>query len=251
MKSNGRPHHDVFRKLFSDFLRNHQPLDAYAIKKKFQSLAPLPCASPLQIPNNKYSVYHHEKEERAIFYPQKREGSIKELDPGLGLVHLYFGQGVGKTTRALGLAVRAAGKGIQIDFIQFMKSGSSGEVATLRNIPNIRYRCPGKHPFIMSRGPDVEHFKHAEKAYGFAIEAIDSGVRLLICDEILDTLVFDLLKKEQLLDLMKRCKGRVELVMTGMHAPLDLIKAADYATEFSQIKHPYYKGIRARKGIEY
>ncbi len=147
--------------------------------------------------------------------------------------------------------MRAAGEGIRIDFIQFMKSGSSGEVASLKAIPNIHYRCPGKHPFIMSRGPEAVHFKHAETAYGFAVEAIDDGIQLLICDEILDTLVFDLLKKKQLLDLMERCRGKVELVMTGMHAPLELIRTADYATEFSQVKHPYYKGIRARKGIEY
>lgn len=173
------------------------------------------------------------------------------MDLGLGLVHLYFGQGVGKTTRALGLAVRASVENIAIEFIQFMKSGSSGEVAALRKIPNIRYRCPGKHPFIMSRGPEAVHFKHAAKAYGFALEAVENGTRLLICDEILDTLVFDLLTRKQLLDLMDACRGKVELVMTGMHAPLELVKAADYVTEMSQIKHPYYKGVRARKGIEY
>ncbi|MCP4686648.1 MAG: cob(I)yrinic acid a,c-diamide adenosyltransferase [Desulfobacterales bacterium] len=158
---------------------------------------------------------------------------------------------MGKTTRSIGLAVRAAAENINIEFIQFMKSGSSGEVGSLGNIPNIRYRCPGKHPFIMSRGPEAVHFKHAKTAYRFALEAIENGAQLLICDEILDTLVFDLLTKMQLLDLMNRCRGKVELVMTGMHAPLDLIKVADYATEFHQVKHPYYKGVRARKGIEY
>jgi cob(I)alamin adenosyltransferase len=67
----------------------------------------------------------------------------------------------------------------------------------------------------------------------------------------LDTLIFELLRKNQLLELIERCKRKVELVMTGMNAPIDLIELTDYATEFIQIKHAYYIGAKARKGIEY
>ena len=170
---------------------------------------------------------------------------------GFGLTHIYYGQGVGKTTRAVGMAIRAAGTGLKVDFVQFMKSGKSGEVAILEKIPNIHYRCPGEHPFIMSHGPKPLHYEHAEKALGYAFEAIRRGTDLLICDEILDTLIFELLRKNRLLELIERCKRKVELVMTGMSAPIEFIELADYATEFIQIKHAYYIGAKARKGIEF
>jgi cob(I)alamin adenosyltransferase len=185
----------------------------------------------------------------AIFYPQKRTGYIKEK--GLGLIHIYYGQGVGKTTRAVGLAIRAAGDGLQVDIVQFMKSGSSAEVNIFKKIPNIRYWCPGKHPFIMTGGPKKIHREHAAKALSSAFEAIERGTHLLVCDEILDTIIFDVLKKEQLVELIEKCRHKVELVMTGINSPADIMKRADYVTELVQVKHPYYKGARARKGIEY
>lgn len=172
-------------------------------------------------------------------------------DESLGLIHICYGSGVGKTSRAVGLAIRAAGAGLHVDFVQFMKSGNSGEVAIFERIPNICYRCPGKHPFIISKGPGAVHYEHAEKALKYALEAVEGGTDLLICDEMLDTLLFNLLERDKILDLVERCKNKVELVMTGRDAPPDLIEAADYATEFVQKKHPYYKGARARKGIEY
>lgn len=169
----------------------------------------------------------------------------------MGLIHVYYGQGVGKSTRAIGLAVRAAGSGLQVDIVQFMKSGTSSEVAILEQIPNIRYRCPGKHPFIVSGGPKPVHYEHAAKALNFAFEAVESGTSLLICDEILDALLFDVLQKERILELMQACKNKIELVMTGIIAPAEILKMADYVTELVQVKHAYYIGARARKGIEY
>jgi cob(I)alamin adenosyltransferase len=103
----------------------------------------------------------------------------------------------------------------------------------------------------MSKGTQPVHFKHVEKAHKYILEAIENGSQLLICDEILDTILFGLLEKERLLDLMERCKGKVELMMTGRTAPTELIEKADYVTELVQIKHPYYSGAIARKGIEY
>ena len=132
-----------------------------------------------------------------------------------------------------------------------MKSGNSGETGILKKISNINYFCPGKHPFILSGGPEIVHYEHAEKALAYSLEAVERGTHLLICDEILDTILFNLLQKQQLLDLTKRCKGKVELVMTGRDPTPDLMRLSDYATEFVQKKHPYYGGTRARKGIEY
>jgi len=193
--------------------------------------------------------YETQHEVAIIYYSQERSGLIK--DKGLGLIHIYYGQGVGKTTRAVGLAVRAAGAGMQVDFVQFLKSGDSGEVAAFEKIPNIRYWCPGRHPFILSRGPEDTHYKHAARALRYAHEAIENGANLLICDEILNTAIFNLLQKEQLMEIVERCKKKVELVMTGRDAPPELIEMADYVTEFIQKKHPYYSGSGARRGIEY
>jgi cob(I)alamin adenosyltransferase len=170
---------------------------------------------------------------------------------GLGLIHIYYGQGVGKTTRAVGLAIRAAGVGIQVNFVQFMKSGTSGEILVFAKIPNIRYLCPGRHPFILSKGPEAVHYQHAEKALQMAFEAVETGAELLICDEILNTLIFELIEKNRVIELMKMCRGKTELVMTGANAPQDLIELADYVTELRQIKHPYYTGAKARRGIEF
>jgi cob(I)alamin adenosyltransferase len=138
-----------------------------------------------------------------------------------------------------------------VDFVQFLKSGTSAEVNIFSRIDNIHYWCPGKHSFIFPKGPQPEHYEHAIKSYQYALDAIEKGSQVLICDEILDTLLFDLLKPEQLMALAERCRSRVELVMTGRKAPPDLIDAADYVTELVQIKHPYHKGTKARRGIEY
>jgi cob(I)alamin adenosyltransferase len=132
-----------------------------------------------------------------------------------------------------------------------MKSGDSGEVAVLKKIPNVEYYCPGEHPYIMSHGPEAVHREHAQKALKFAMGAIGRRTHVLICDEILDTIIFDILKKDQILDLMKKCKGKVELVLTGRYAPWEILGMADYVTDFIQTKHAYYEGARARKGIEY
>ena len=140
---------------------------------------------------------------------------------------------------------------MQVDFIQFMKSGNSGEVLIFANIPNIYYWCPGRHPFIMSRGPVALHYEHASEAFKYVNEAIEKRTQLLICDEILNTVIFNLLKKEQILEIIEKCKGEIELVMTGRGAPHEFIELADYVTEFKQVKHPYYSGSKARMGIEY
>jgi cob(I)alamin adenosyltransferase len=203
----------------------------------------------MQIPVPISATLFARQGDNTIFYLQKRSGFVK--NKGLGLIHVYYGQGVGKTTRATGLAIRAAGSGLQVDIVQFMKSGNSAEVAIFKQIPNIRYHCPGKHPFIMSSGPKPVHHEHAAKALEFAFEAVEKGTSLLICDEILDALLFDVLQKEIVIELIKKCKNHVELVMTGINAPAEILDLADYVTELVQVKHAYYNGARARKGIEY
>jgi cob(I)alamin adenosyltransferase len=186
---------------------------------------------------------------RGGYYSEVRTGYIH--DEGLGLIHACYGHGVGKTTRSIGLAIRAAGAGLKVTYVQFMKSGTSSEIKIFHDIPNIKFRCPGKHPFILSRGPQPVHYEHAESALWYAKEAVKKGQNLIICDEILTTLIFDVLSEEHILDLIRRCRRKVELVLTGVDVPPGIMEAVDYATEFLQVKHPYYRGHIARRGIEY
>lgn len=190
-----------------------------------------------------------ESPDPTVYYPGERSGFLEGR--GFGCFHVYYGAGVGKTTRAVGLAVRAAGHRFRVAFVQFMKAGTSGERQVFDQIPQVRYFCPGEHPFIMPRGPGRVHFQHAEAALQFARDASGGDFSLLICDEILNTLIFGLLPKAKLLDLIDRCKNRTDLVFTGRSAPEDMLEKADYVTEMIQVKHPYYQGGRARKGIEY
>ena len=187
---------------------------------------------------------------KRIYYAAERSGIIR--DEGPGLIHIYYGDGVGKTTSAIGLALRAAGAGLKTDFVQFMKSGKSSEVTLLNSIPRIRYCCPGAHPFIMSGGPKAVHYNHANRAFEYALEAVQAeNIDVLICDEILDTLIFNILTEDRIRELMEACREKIELVMTGRDAPQAFIETADYVTEFVHKKHPYYRGVRARKGFEF
>ena len=183
------------------------------------------------------------------YYAETRQGFIK--NEGMGLIHVCYGTGVGKTTRSIGLAIRAAGAGLQVAYVQFMKSGTSSEVNIFRQIPNISFICPGKHPFILSQGPQSIHFEHAESGLWFAKQAAKRRVDLLICDELLGTVVFKVLSVEHILELMDMCRRKVELLMTGVEAAPEILEATDYATHFVQEKHPYYQGHIARRGIEY
>ncbi len=184
-----------------------------------------------------------------VYYPQERSGILQK--ERCGLIHVCYGGGVGKTSRCIGLAVRASGAGLKVVWSQFMKGGQSSEARVLRDIPNVSYRCPGRHPFILSKGPSSIHYEHAETALYYARQAVKQGADLLICDEILNTVIFSVLSESQILDLMDLCRERTELVMSGVDAGGEILGGADYVTEFVQKKHPYYSGYIARPGIEY
>lgn len=186
--------------------------------------------------------------ERTYYQERSQRGHIT----GPGLVHVVYGQGVGKTSRCVGLAVRAAGAGLQVAWVQFMKDDTSSEVKVLRDLAGVHYFCPGPHAFITKKGPGDEHRQHARRALEHARELVEKDrVQVLICDEILNTLLFKVLPLEEVMALVELCRGRVELVMSGADVHPDLLDAADYATELVQRKHPYYQGIEARKGIEF
>lgn len=168
-----------------------------------------------------------------------------------GLVHVYTGSGKGKTTAALGLAVRAAGRGFKVSIHQFLKNGGYGELKALKKVDNIIIRQCGRRCFIKGK-PECRDIECAETGLKAAAKDINSSkYNLVILDEINIALKLGLIKTKDAVSLINRKPKEVELVLTGRGAPAAILKMADLITEMREIRHPYRKGIYARKGIEY
>jgi len=158
-----------------------------------------------------------------------------------GLIQVYTGDGKGKTTAALGLALRAAGRNMKVLIVQFMKKWDYGELHSVELIPNITLKTFG-----------TIDYEEAEKAFSFGVKGMQSGnYDIVIFDELNMALYYDLLDIEEVVKKIKEKPRNVEIVITGRRAPQEIIEIADLVTEMKEIKHPYQKGIEARKGIEY
>lgn len=168
----------------------------------------------------------------------------------IGLVQVYTGLGKGKTTAALGQALRAAGQDLTVYLIQFMKNGDYGEIKKIQGLPNIKYKQFGNTEFL--KEPVItENIETVRKGFEFAKEIIFSQkYDLVILDEINLAINYGLIKEEDMLELIKNKPKGVELILTGSSASGEIIKTADLVTEMLMIKHPFPK-IKARKGIEY
>jgi cob(I)alamin adenosyltransferase len=170
-----------------------------------------------------------------------------------GYVQIYTGNGKGKTTAALGQAIRAAGNGLKTFTVQFMKDFSYGEVKSLKNLDKwIRLEQYGNDIFVFRKQPPSdEDLEAAQQGLRRAREAISSGkYDIVIMDEVCVAIYFDLLKTENLLSLLEEKPDHVELILTGRHCPPELMEKADLVTEMKEIKHYYHRGVMARKGIE-
>ncbi|MHB9032619.1 MAG: cob(I)yrinic acid a,c-diamide adenosyltransferase [Anaerolineae bacterium] len=169
---------------------------------------------------------------------------------GIGLVQLYTGDGKGKTTAALGLALRAAGWGLKTYIAQFMKGQDYGEMHSLPMLaPFITCEQFGSSAFIRQATP--ADCALARKGLDAARLALTSEqYTIVILDEICVTLHFKLLQLDDVLELIEHKPKAVELVLTGRRAPRELIERADLVTEMCAVKHPYDRGIGARVGIE-
>ena len=168
-----------------------------------------------------------------------------------GLIHVYMGDGKGKTTSALGLAVRIAGCGGRTAFIQFMKGWEYSEVRGLASLPGVRLIQTGRPDYIYPGKADPLDYEEAAKGLKAAEEAVMSGsYDLVVLDEINVAIDFELLPLEKVLDLLKNKPLHVEVVLTGRTSPPELIELADLVTDMKEIKHPFSKGILARKGID-
>jgi len=173
---------------------------------------------------------------------------------GKGMVQVFTGDGKGKTTAALGAILRAAGHGLKIFIVFFMKGNyTCGEYITLNKLPDVTFASFGLRQFISkNKKIDPREKKQAEAALAAAGEAVRSGdYDLVVMDEINVALDYRLIALEDIIDIIKNRPAHVELILTGRNADSRLIEIADLVTEMVKIKHPYDKGVKARPGIEY
>jgi len=171
---------------------------------------------------------------------------------GKGLVHVYTGDGKGKTTAAFGLALRALGRGLSVCVIQFLKGQESGEVLALKKFSNATVRQFGREGFVDLESPSKEDKQFAKEGFDFAREIIDSGdFDLVVLDEINLAVAANLIKLQDILNLIKSRSSSVEVVLTGRKALPEVIDVAGYVTEFKNLKHPFDEGKKAREGVEF
>jgi cob(I)alamin adenosyltransferase len=168
-----------------------------------------------------------------------------------GCVQIYTGNGKGKTTAALGLALRAAGAGLRVFIGQFAKGSLCSEHAAIAKFaPAITIKQFGKECFIR-RTPDDDDLRLAQKGFSEIRKTVASRkYDLVILDEITIANKYGLVEVDDVLDLMKSKPASVELVLTGRNADKRLIKAADLVTEMKEVKHYYKSGLPARVGID-
>lgn len=169
-----------------------------------------------------------------------------------GLIHIYTGNGKGKTTAALGLGLRAAGAGLKVHMIQFMKGRRYSEIDAIEGIPNFTAIQFGRDEFVSKDDPAKIDIDLARDGLVYASKVVNEGrYDVVILDEINVALDFRLVPLDDVLKIIKERPPKMELVLTGRYAPKGLIDAADLVTEVCEIKHPYQKGIPSRKGIDW
>ena len=173
------------------------------------------------------------------------------------MILLFTGNGKGKTTAALGQALRSIGEGKKVLMVQFIKGPwKSGEDDSAKLLaPNFELKKMGKG-FVGILGdtlPRAEHERAAEEALGYAKKEIESGKwDMVILDEVNNAVDLNLITTEKVLKLINSSTGNLEhLILTGRNAPQEFIDRADLVTEMRDVKHPYEKGITARRGLEY
>ncbi|MBI5971284.1 MAG: cob(I)yrinic acid a,c-diamide adenosyltransferase [Deltaproteobacteria bacterium] len=173
-----------------------------------------------------------------------------------GLIHVYTGEGKGKTTAAIGLSVRASGAGLKVLFVQFFKEDrvASGEKTFFKNcvgIELIRSNC--RHPIFTKEKTDVDSIKKSIRdAYGTVKKKIrEDGYNMLVLDEVMSAINGGWIEMEDFISFLKTRPEILEVVLTGRDAPPEIVRLADYVTEMLKLKHPFDSGVNARKGIEF
>ena len=166
----------------------------------------------------------------------------------MGCVHIYCGDGKGKTSASLGLALRAAGRGKKVLMVRFLKTEDSGEVSALRHVPGIEVEpCGREFGFVsrMSPGQKAEAAAWYQGCFEKACEKVrEGGYDVLILDEIMA-------KEADVASFLERRPENLEVAMTGRGPSKRLLTLADYVSEIQMVKHPFTRGVAAREGVEY
>ena len=172
-----------------------------------------------------------------------------------GLIHAYFGEGKGKTTAAVGLALRAAGAGLRVLFVQFFKDGSSSEVKVLRTIPNVSVlvcETPyGFYKFLSDEDRAAASADYTALLDSALTQAREGGYGLLVLDEVFAACKSGAIPEGKVSAFLETKPEGLEVAMTGRDAPPALLYHAAYITDMHNKRHPFEKGIEARKGVEY
>ncbi|MCX7785543.1 MAG: cob(I)yrinic acid a,c-diamide adenosyltransferase [candidate division WOR-3 bacterium] len=169
------------------------------------------------------------------------------------MIQIYTGNGKGKTTAAIGQAIRALGHKWKVIMIQFMKGDAGyGEIKTLKKLKNFKVVQSGLPTFVEKGNPSKEDIAYAEKGLKLARKVInEKKYNMVILDEINVAIDYGLIKLPDVIELIKNCPKQIELILTGRYAAKELIDLADLVSEIKEIKHPYQKGFISRQGIDY
>lgn len=173
----------------------------------------------------------------------------------IGLIHIYCGDGKGKTTASMGLGMRAAGRNMRVLLTQFLKDNTTGELASIEKL--------GENFEVFKGAPVKKFFKfmtpeeqiatkkeHEERFRDVTKKAIDENFDLLIMDEIIASINLDLIPLQEVVEFLKNKPKGLEVVLTGRNPNEQLVEIADYVSEIKAVKHPYERGINSRIGIE-
>lgn len=173
---------------------------------------------------------------------------------GNGLIHIYCGDGKGKTTASVGLTIRALGRGYQVVFLQFLKWQETGEVAVLNHLDGVTVvrgeQIP--HKFTWNMNQDELHSLYSihNALFQKAVSLCQKDKCMLVLDEMIGTYDMKLIDRKMVLDFLKHKPDGLEVVMTGRNPAEELVALADYVSEIQKVKHPMDCGISARDGIE-
>ena len=172
----------------------------------------------------------------------------------MGLIHLYCGDGKGKTTAAVGLSVRCAGAGGRVIFAQFFKDGTSSELRILETLPQVRVLfCPTQYGFFkrMSEERKAAAREDFTALLRSALAAAREGAELLVLDEAVSACNHGVIPEAELLDFLRHKPEGLEIAVTGRNPSEALMGEADYITEMVKRRHPFDAGVAARKGVEF
>jgi cob(I)alamin adenosyltransferase len=169
-----------------------------------------------------------------------------------GYIHVYTGPGKGKTTAAVGLGIRAAGAGMKVHMVQFMKGRRYSEIDTIEKIENFTITQHGRDEFVSKEKPEQVDIDLAQEGFKYSKEIVNNGkYDMIILDEINVAVDYDLISLKDITKLIEKKPENLELILTGRYAHPEIVRYADLVTEMLEIKHPYQQGVEARKGIDF